>query len=120
MSGWQRLGIALSVLWAVVVPLWLVADTNTRANQNFVSCLVFAGSVSDGYTDADKREQVDRKMSDDCRHTFLASTVSLSQVVADREVMGYMIGIPVATLWLIGWIVIGTSRWIGRGFKQQA
>jgi hypothetical protein len=53
------------VLWAVVVPLWLVADTNTRANQNFVSCLVFAGSVSDGYTDADKREQVDRKMSDD-------------------------------------------------------
>jgi hypothetical protein len=39
MSGWRRLGIVLSVLWALAGPLWLLIDTNSRANQDFERCL---------------------------------------------------------------------------------
>ena len=120
MSGWQRLGIVLSVLWALAGPLWLLIDTNTRADQEFQRCLRLATSISDDYEDAAKREQAYNRMSDRCQHTFLVSTTSLPQMFADEDTkkfLALMIGGPIAALWLLGWIVIGTCRWISRGFR---
>jgi hypothetical protein len=121
MSGWQRLGIVLSVLWTITCPIWLVIDTNTRASHDFESCLHLAGSISDDYENADKRAQVYDRMSNRCQHTYLASTTSLSQMIADednKKFLARMIGGPIAATWLLSSIVIVTFRWISRGFKR--
>ena len=121
MSGWKRLGIVLSVLWALAGPLWLLIDTNTRADQEFQRCLHLATSVSDNYEAAEKREQVYNTISDRCQRTFLVSTTSLPQMFADedtKKLLAFAIGGPIAALWLLGAIVIGTCRWISRGFKR--
>jgi type II secretory pathway pseudopilin PulG len=102
MSGWKRIGVVLSVLWAIAVPLWLVADTNSRSNQQFESCLKFAISTSDNYADAIKRKQVYERLADDCQRTAEATSTALQDIFTkpdDQKALALFIGIPIAALW---------------------
>ena len=121
MSGWQRLGIVLSLLWAVAGPLWLLIDTNARASRDFENCLRLVSSVADNYADADGRERAYNRMSDRCQHTYLLSTTSLPKMIADedsKKALALVVFGPLAALWLLGSIVVGSCRWISRGFKR--
>jgi hypothetical protein len=111
-NGWQRLGIVLSVLWAVAGPLWLVIDTNTRADESYQSCVSLAYSLSLSSTDQEKA--VER-----CGSARLASTTSLPQMWEEkdgRNALALMVGGPIVAMWLLGGIVISTIRWIAHGF----
>lgn len=121
MSGWKRLGVTLSVLWVIAGPLWLLIDTNTRANESYERCLRLATSISGDYADAVKGEQVYKRMSDRCEYVYSVTTTTLSKMIEDKDskaILAVMIGGPIAALWLLGAIVIGTCRWISRGFRR--
>lgn len=121
MTGWQRLGIAVSVLWAIGGPAWIVIQTNRDASQDFDHCTALASSVSGGYPDAVRRSQVYDSMSVDCQRTSLASTTSISRLVADdegRKLLAFLVGGPLLLMWVLGAIVIWTCRGIAYGFKR--
>jgi len=44
-SGWQRLGVVLSILWAVGAPIYIMTDVNRTAGDVYGMC----------YSSADKR-----------------------------------------------------------------
>src|SRR5262249_57203663 len=39
MSDWQRLGVLISVLWLVGMPIYLMVDTNNTAGVVYQSCI---------------------------------------------------------------------------------
>jgi len=117
MSGWQRLGVVLSVLWAIGFPFWLVHNQNRHADQERTACSEWAFSISERYKDADKSAEVYERMIRDCGRTWLASTHSVYDLLADRQTATFLIGGPIAALWLLGAIIIGTTRWMVRGFS---
>jgi len=40
MSGWQRIGVVISVLWLVSLPLYVAMDHNSRVRWRNVDCLI--------------------------------------------------------------------------------
>jgi hypothetical protein len=122
MSGRQRLGIVLSLMWVVAGPLWLLIATNAQASRDYENCLRIVDNVVDGYADADGRERAYNRMSDRCQHTYLLSTTSLPQMIADedtKKVLTFLVCGPLAVLWLLGAIAIVSRRWISRGFFSR-
>ena len=83
MSGWQRLCVVLSVLWAIGFPFWLAHDQNRHADQERTACSEWAFSISERYKDADKSAEVYERMIRDCGRTWLASTHSVYDLWAD-------------------------------------
>jgi hypothetical protein len=112
LTGWQRLGVVLSVLWAVAGPLWFVSRENTRINNSFESCLAvthLANSIA-----------LQEKMADDCSRTASALATSVPQLMADdngKKILAWVVGGPIVILWLLGWMLIGTTQWVARGFR---
>jgi hypothetical protein len=44
LSGWQRIGVVISVLWMVGFPIFLMVDTNRQASEMYQGCLRIAYS----------------------------------------------------------------------------
>ncbi len=110
MSGWQRIGVVISVLWLVGLPPYIIGTTNSRANSEYVDCQV----NNNGGTNQAAHNY--------CAHMRDLSVVSFSQVFLETPDAGWVWGIilaPIAALWIVGGIIFGTIRWIGRGFAKQ-
>ena len=39
MSGWRRIGVALSVLWAIVIPMLFMFNHNSKVYSTYNGCL---------------------------------------------------------------------------------
>ena len=61
MSGWQRIGVVISILWLVGLPIFLMIDTNRRANDFYSDCLGFAYR---GITGNTPKQQTDAQIAD--------------------------------------------------------
>ena len=44
MKGWPGIGVLISVLWLVGVPIYLMVDTNNTAKVVYQSCIFFAST----------------------------------------------------------------------------
>ena len=115
MSGWQRIGVVISVLWLIVVPVYLVVHSNMNAGYLYEQCLKT-------YLPDLTREEKD----DTCWSSSHIGTVNW-KIVGSTLIAGnfgtailwsMMLG-PIAIFWLIGSITLGTVRWIRRGFHKQ-
>ena len=49
----------------------------------------------------------------------MASSTSITAVFTDKEIIEYLIIAPILTMWLIGWVIITTVRWVRRGFSPK-
>jgi len=116
MGGWGRLGIVISVFWLVGAPLWAIHDTNTRAVDAYGSC--YSGASSIQYpNEADRQRQLDW-----C-HSLLESMQFKWETIryaneSDTGVAALMYFGPLVAFWLVGRTILGTIRWIGRGFRR--
>ncbi len=120
MSGWQRLGVVLSVLWIVACPVLLVVSQNVSAEHSSQDCMKLADKIyqGDGSSTASDRFE---KMINDCGRTYLASTTDYSKMFGDengKKLLMYAVGVPIVTLWVVGGLLIGTIRWVARGFRR--
>ena len=105
LNGWQRIGIVLSTLWAVVGGLWgyHIATQGAIASplEHYKSC------ISQPYYD------------DECSHTLDEEfAAGLRDQWAFAVTMAGLVPIPVA--WLLVYMVVWTVRWIRRGFQLSA
>lgn len=126
MSGWQRIGVVLSVLWIVGFPGYLVTSTNSRASSKYMDCMVRADNSYASYAQQNHAvPQTLKNMQDGCARIREASTVSFDGLFLNNgphshsSVLWAMTLIPIALLWVAGSIIILTLRWIGHGFSQS-
>lgn len=124
MSGWQRIGVVITTLWLLGFPIWVVVDQQNRAQSQMEFCVQTA---VDSYSGAEENRRVDecgRRFTQDVQQASLLQLLKTYQFqtpnVGDSVAIWALTLIPIVLLWGIGGIVIGTLRWIRRGFSGNA
>jgi hypothetical protein len=127
MSGWNRLFIVVAVVWALVAPFLLVAESNKPAERMFSMCSDLAyqlyGSSSSSKLDMDKyRAEVAK-----CSETLVSGLISVpgtfgAMIGAGDWKLGAVawgfILIPLALLWIVAWSLGRIVHWVAAGFRR--
>ncbi len=127
-SGWNRLFLVISVLWAIGAPIWVMVDTNDSTGKVYQMCLNSAYKNYDvgGYTPNTTKYDATKS---ECLHSFERQFIPPQRLLAmllgnDPGPGGYgfallwgVILVPIALLWLIGGGTVRTVRWIAAGFR---
>ncbi len=116
MGGWQRLGIVISILWILCSPVYLLFASNQQAFVNFRACLRVVEHL--------QSDNVAAEASQRCQETYRREGMSTDRLLkilllqggdGSLDVWAFILT-PVALLWLVGTAIIGTARWVRRGF----
>ena len=127
MSGWQRIGVVISILWLIGVPIYLMVDQNQSASRVYESCLQNAyliyGPV--GYEGDNPAEfHLASQRCLETRNQMFMSPKKFIGVLLSQDKESWVIWIamfvPLALFWVIGGVVIATVRWIFRGFVHRS
>ena len=127
MNGWNRLFVIVAVVWALVAPFLLVAESNKPAERMFSMCSDVAyrlyGSSSSNKLDMDKYRAEEAKCSEALVSGFIDVPGTFSAMVGagDWKLGGVAWGfilIPLALLWIVGWGVGRVIQWIAAGFRR--
>jgi hypothetical protein len=126
MSDWQRIGVLISVLWLVGMPIYLMVDTNNTAGVVYQSCirsadLAFEAGGFEGDNPGELKAAERR-----CARSFYKMRMSPGKLVGlllGREgeetlTVWTTILVPVVLFWLVGVAALATVRWIRRGFAS--
>ena len=97
LNGWQRIGIVLSVLWAIFGGLWGTLNIVRPTNDEINRCLV--NPANSGFTN--------------CRQLYGR------RVVASKHITVAIALVPIPIAWLLVYIVVWIVRWIRRGFHPS-
>ena len=99
LNEWQRIGIVLSVLWAIVGGLWGYTHIVSPMKDEINRCL-----------------QVHPANSDEVNCWRLYAP----QLVKTKYITLAIALFPIPVAWLLVYIVVWTMRWIRRGFWPAA
>jgi hypothetical protein len=115
MTGWQRIGVVVSVLWLIGFPIYLVVHSSMNAGHLHEQCLK---SYLPDLTSEEKHET--------CWHSSHIGAVTWKTVGyaliagnSDTVALWPMMFGPVALLWSFGVITLGTVRWIRRRLTEK-
>jgi hypothetical protein len=127
MNGWNRLFVVVAVVWALVAPFLLVAESNKPADRMFSMCSDIAyrsyGSSSSSKLDMDRYRAEEAK----CLEAFVGHIVSVpgtfgAMIGAGDWKFGLVawgfIFIPLALLWIVVWGVGRIVHWVAAGFRR--
>src|SRR3974390_2040574 len=114
MSGWQRIGVAISVLWLIGFPIYLVKYSSMSERSLYWQCM------NTHNPDVTREEQ-----HENCRKSSRAGALNPKDI-ADALFTGNiditlwsMMLMPIAIFWLVGSIALVTARWIRRGLLRR-
>jgi len=117
MSGWQRLGVVISVLWFVGLPIYVLVDTNRRAIDYQSDCIIIRMRADPPRGSDAERAAALQRIEDVCQELSGHMTWGeMFRFFADNKDMWAILLGPIILLWLVGAIVLGTVRWVRRGF----
>jgi hypothetical protein len=127
MNGWNRLFVVVAVVWALVAPFLLMAESNKPVYEISSMC---GNAAYELYGSSSSRQlNMDRYRAEvaKCTETFVRNFVSLPVVLSamigagDWRLGGVAWGfilIPLALLWIVGWSVGRVVLWIAAGFRR--
>ena len=119
MSGWQRIGVVLSVLWCLFVPAHFFINSNQIANDYYATCL------NNAYRNLTSDELQRAIQSCSVNHESMAMKPAklfkalLFEDYYDGLALWAFTLVPIAGLWIVGGIVFAAIHWISRGFKSR-
>jgi len=125
LSGWQRIGVVISVLWLIASPTYLLVTKNEAANKSYAACIELSLVTGTRLRETGQHDEADawqRHSNDWClKDAGYLSPVGLARALLEGSyhsavLWGFLLG-PIALLWLIGSLVIGTVRRVGRGLR---
>ena len=103
-NGWQRVGVVLSVLWAIGAAIYIrsaqVQSADSLFKMEFSTCLNEQGSTIEA----------------------CSNTVSLQHamdITADWPDVAFFAFAPVIAGWLVAYIALKTFRWVKTGFSKN-
>jgi hypothetical protein len=123
----QRIGVVISALWLVAVPIYFMVSQNNQANEIFAVCFSRAyqqygpgGVQSNKATEFDAAKERCMQWRD---KLFMPPNKLLRFLMGedkDSWILWAMMLVPLAAFWIIGGIIFATVRWIRRGFLIDA
>lgn len=125
MNGWNRLFVVVAVVWALVAPFLLVAESNKPAERIFSMCSDTAyqlyGSSSSIKLDWDRYQAERAKCSKGLVSGLISVPGTFSAMIGagDWKLGGVAWGfilIPLALLWIVAWGVGRVVHWVAAGF----
>jgi len=111
LGGWQRIGILLSVAWAVAGPIYL----NDRVYNNALKEYGLTYSLcrdSQGAGDYDPARCT--KWADETQKIEMRNFAPIGSLGWALEAT-----LPVVLAWILAYIIVGLWRWIRAGFKPS-
>jgi hypothetical protein len=127
MSGWQRIGVLISVLWFVGTPIYLMVDTNNTAGAVYQSCIRSADlAFEPGGFEGDNPGEL-KTAERRCARSFYNMRMSprkLMRLLLGMEgeetpiVWAIILG-PIILFWLVGGATFATVRWARRWFASS-
>jgi hypothetical protein len=126
MSGWQRIGVAISILWLIASSAYLLVTQNQAANKSYAACIessLMTGTRLRYIGQHDQADAWERHSNDWCLGAAgYMSPVGLAHALLEgsyRSAILWSVFLgPIALLWLIGSLVIGIVRWVGRRLQS--
>jgi hypothetical protein len=127
MSGWQRIGVLISVLWFVGMPIYLMVDTNNTAAAVYQSCIRSADlAFEPGGFEGDNPGEL-KVAEQRCARSFY------NMRMPPRKLMRLLLGMegeetpivwaiilgPIILFWLVGGATFATVRWVRRWFASS-
>jgi hypothetical protein len=121
MSGWQRIGVVISLLWLVGLPIYLMVDSNRRAGDFYTWCRSVESKVASDMRSSGRGDLADstEQQHENCWRSarFMTPTVLAYTLIAgdaDTATLWSLMLVPLVIFWLIGGIVFATVRWTRR------
>ena len=128
MNGWNRLFVVVAVVWALVAPFLLMAESNKPVHSMHSLCTDTAyqlyGSSSSSKLEMNRyRTEVAK-----CSEAFVRDFTSVpgifgAMIGAGNWTLGLVawgfIVIPMALLWIVAWGVGRVVHWVAAGFRQR-
>lgn len=110
LSGWQRLGIIASVIWAVAVFLTTLSNKTDKAAH-------IASGLRNICEDLNREKPKDQQA--DCWKEWHEHFATYGGDYRYQEAaLVALVPIPIA--WLFAWIVRSLYRWVRRGFQNHS
>jgi hypothetical protein len=122
MSGWQRIGVLISVLWFVGMPIYLMVDTTNTAEVVYQSCIRSADlAFQPGGFEGDNPGEL-KSAERQCARSFYNTRMppgKLIRLLLGREgqetlIVWTMILVPIILFWVVGGATFATVRWMRR------
>ena len=126
MRKWQRIGAVISVLWLIGSPIYLLVTENKPADSSYAACIEDSLMTSTRMREKGQQDEADaweRHSYDWCFRTAgYMSPVGLAHAFLEGSchsvvLWGFHLG-PIALLWLVGSLVIGTVRRAGHHLRS--
>jgi len=105
LNGWQRIGIVLSVLWAIVA--WLFTVNSSERNAKLISERMYDDCV------------VHRSgTGEDCYR--IMRQIHHVQMVLGRKQAAARAVLPIPIGWMVAWLLNRIVLWIRRGLQPAS
>jgi len=114
--------VVISVLWLLAVPSYVIISSNQFADAYHKGCLDLAYR-----TRSNSAEELNAAIQD-CSTTrselAVTPTKALKVLLLEKHYSEGLVAwaallLPIALLWIIGGIVLGTVRWLARSFRAR-
>ena len=110
-SGWQKFGVLVSIVWMIGLPICVMIDSNRRASEFYNMCRKVESNLASAMTTEQQHEACWRSAK------FITPTVLAQTLIAGNAdtvtLWFFMLG-PLAIFWAIGGIILATVRRIRR------
>jgi hypothetical protein len=116
MTVLQRIGLVISVLWLIALPISVMMDSNRRANEFYTWCRSVESKIASEMSSSGLAATAEQQQ-EKCRTAakFMTPTVLAHTLIAGNAdtftLWSLMLG-PIVALWLIAGIIVTMARWV--------
>ena len=110
-SGWQKFGVLVSIVWMIGLPICVMIDSNRRASEFYNMCRKVESNLASAMTTEQQHEACWRSAK------FITPTVLAQTLIAgnaDTATLWFFMLGPPAIFWAIGGTILATVRRIRR------
>jgi hypothetical protein len=113
---WQKLAALVSALWLIGLPVYLMADSNRRANEFYTWCVTVESKIASDMASPEVVETPEQQQ-EKCRRAarFMTPTVLAQTLVvgnADTWTLWTLMLGPVVALWFITASIYMLLQWL--------
>jgi hypothetical protein len=118
---WRTIGVVLSLIWLIALPIYVMFDSNRRADEFYSWCRSVESRVAPDSQASGTNEfaEISRQQEENCRKSamFMTPAILVETLIAGTgdtlALWSLMLG-PVVICWLIAGIIVAAWRQLRR------